>query len=773
MHKQRLNSATPTREVLPKRQLPLALVLLSQIVTGQALAQDRKPVLEEVMVTAQKRQESLQDVPISVVAITAEAMRDSNIEDMADIANFTPNLSVYSHPPFTSLRVRGLGSPFDKGFEHSAGLFLDGVYVGRLAFLDAAFLDVESVEILRGPQGTLFGKNTISGAVSIRSVQPSQEAELSGEWVSGDEDLEKYTLTANLPIGERLALRASALSNQRDGPVYNTTLDRDEGSVDSKVGRLQLRWDVLDWLDLTVAAAETDQEFRLGSFQVMTASDDQFQLMQFYDPQVEKDPSNHRSSQNYESETFQDGSKYDLRLNASLWNHEVSLISAITTIEETSLSDLDFSPIPLLFFLNGEDYEQTSTELRIVSPLGMLDGKLDYVAGIYVADSSTDIKVIIDAAPDPSALINGLAATGGDLGPVASLLGPSLNNGPGERLLIDGFQEGNSKAIYGQGSWHFTPSLSLIAGVRFSREEKSVDQRLQLFTAGTDADGPVFTQLVTAQEYRLIDKRVDRDVSPKLSLNWQPDDDLTLYASAAEGFKGGGYSGSAVRAEITEVESESSLTYEIGAKSRLLDGAATANLALFYTEFEDLQLTIFEGNVSRISNAAGAISKGAELDVAFTTALGISGNFSVAYLDARFTDYENGPCPAGGEPPCDLTDAHLAFAPFWKSSLSLNYFNDLWDWPINLLIGGDLLFEDEKFLQSDQDPIDVQGAYTTHNLRLRIADDDERWALQALLRNAGNRHALDGSGDIPTLTGAHFGRAIAPRQLDVSLRFRF
>ncbi len=247
----------------------------------------RSPVLEEIVITAQKREESLQEVPISVVAMSAEMMADANIGNMEDISNFTPNLSVFSHAPFTSLQVRGLGSPFDKGFEQSAGLFLDGVYLGRLAFLDAAFLDVASVEILRGPQGTLFGKNTISGAISIRSNQPSQELEFSGELVTGEEDLDKYSVTANIPINDRLALRASGLINQRDGAVYNTTLDRDEGSVDARIGRVQLRWDIADWLDVTFAAADTNQEFRLGSFQVQTATPEQFQLMQFYDPRVE------------------------------------------------------------------------------------------------------------------------------------------------------------------------------------------------------------------------------------------------------------------------------------------------------------------------------------------------------------------------------------------------------------------------------------------------------------------------------------------------------
>tara|TARA_R110001592_G_scaffold63585_2_gene194840 strand:- start:20163 stop:22424 length:2262 start_codon:yes stop_codon:yes gene_type:complete len=751
-----------------KRLVSFALLLAAQDVLARGA-----PVLEEIIITAQKREENLQDVPISLVAISAQAMQDGNIDDMSDIAAVTPNLSVFSHPPLTSLRIRGLGSPFDKGFEQSAGLFLDGVYLGRLAFLDAAFLDVASVEVLRGPQGTLFGKNTISGAISIRSVQPSQDPEFMAEALTGDDDLEKYTLTGNIPLGDTVALRASTLVNKRDGTVYNTTLDRDEGGIDSRVGRLQLRWDILDWLDVTVAATDTNQEFRLGSFQIRAATDEQFALMQFYDPSVEKDTSNNQSAQDYPAMTYQTGNKFDIRFNASLWGHEFSWINALSSIKEQSLTDLDFSPIPLLFFLNGEDYEQLSSELRIVSPIGMFGGKLDYVAGAYVAQSDTTIKVIIDAAPTPADLASGLSATGGSLGGLASLLNPITGDAPGERLLIDGYQESISSAVYAQATWHFNDSLSLTGGIRVSTETKDVDQTLQLFTAGTDLDGPVFTQVVTAEEYRLVDKRVDRDVSPKVSLNWLPSDDLTFYASAAKGFKSGGYSGSAVRAEIAEVEPESSSTYEIGAKTRLLDGAATLNAATFYTEFEDLQLTIFEGNVSRISNAAGAISKGAEVEAAYVTPWGVSGNVSLAYLDATFTDYANGPCPAGEDTPCDLSGKPLAFAPLWKSTFSVNYFHDLWALPVNILLGFDLLYEADKLLQSDQDPIDVQGEFATVNLRMRLADDNDRWSLQAFVRNASDEFVLDGGGDIPTLSGAHFGRSIAPRQLDIALRFKF
>ena len=735
-------------------------------------AQAPKAVVEEILVTAQKREQSLQDVPISVVALSAEMMESSNIQDMEDVASFTPNLSVFSMPPFTSLSVRGLGSPFDKGFEHSAGLFLDGVYVGRLAFLDSAFLDVQSVEVLRGPQGTLFGKNTISGALSIRSVQPNDEFMVSLEAQTGDRDLEKYTLLANLPLTDSLAMRLAYAKGARDGAVYNTTLDRQEGSNESENYRLSARWDISDTVNITASSTHIDQNYNLGQFQVQTATNEQFQLMQFYDDQVERNPKDFQSSQDFAPQAPQKGEKHDVSVNFEWWEHEFSLINSLSGITEVSETDLDFSPIPLLYFLNGEDYRQTSHELRIVSPLGMLDGKLDYVGGIYYAESDTDIQVIIDAAPEPADLLAGLAANNG-LGGGDIAATTVAGQGPGERLFIESFQRGTSTALYGQASWHFTDTFNMTIGLRYSKEKKSVFQQQDLDSGPTDTPGPVFTQAVMAEEYTLDKTRVDESISPKFAIGWEATDNITTYASIAAGFKSGGFSGSAVRAEIAEVEPESSTTYEIGTKMRLLDGAATANIAAFYTEFEDLQLTVFEGSTSRISNAAGAISEGLEFDGQFVSPWGISGSLSMAYLKARFTEYKNGPCPAGTETPCDLTGKPLANAPTLKGNFSINYQNDLGDLPLNLLVGADYLYKDDILLNVDQDPIDRQSAYSTVNLRLRIGDDDENWSVQALVRNATDKHALDGSGDIPTLTGAHFARAINPRELDITIKYRF
>lgn len=734
--------------------------------------------LEEVVVTAQKREESLQDVPISVVALSAETLAQSNLEELEDIAAFTPNLNVYSMPPFTSLSVRGLGSQFDKGFEHSAGLFLDGIYVGRLAFLDSAFLDVASIEVLRGPQGSLFGKNTISGALSIRSVQPGDELELSLQAQGGDRNYEKYTAIANVPLGERAALRFAGLRNDRDGNVYNTTLDRTEGDKQSDLARLSGRWEVTDWLDISAATMRIEQDYTLGIFQVQTASDDQRALMELYDPEFETNVRDFRASQNYPAETEQSGKKHDLTFNWRLGEHEFSLLNSVSTIDEDARTDLDFSPIPLLYFQNTEDYEQQSHELRIVSPLGMFDGALDYVAGFYYAESDTDIQVIIDAAPEPGELVTNLPLLA-SFGPLGSVIDGVVTaalgtDSPGERLQINGRQRNISTAAYGQAVWHFAQDWSLTAGLRYSREKKSVNQFQKLYTAGTDVDGPIFTQLVTAEEYTLIKTRIDESISPKLSLAWEFNDDISLYLSVADGFKSGGYSGSAVSADVAEVEPESSITYELGAKTQWLDGAARANIAVFRTEFEDLQLTIFEGNVSRIANAAGAISQGIELDAQFITDWGIRGLVSAAYLDAYFTDYPNGVCPVDEEnPPCDLSGRPLSNAPKYKANISLDYDNDLGTWPIRMNVGVDYLYKDDVLLNPDQDPIDRQDAYATFNYRLSVADDEDRWRLQAIVRNATDVHAIDASGDIPTLSGAHFARAIGGRELDVSLSLRF
>lgn len=707
----------------------------------------RRPVLEEIMVTSQKREESLQDVPISVVAFTAEAMADANISDMKDLSKFAPNVDAGSLPPFSSITVRGLGSSFDKGFEHSAGVFMDGVYVGRLAFLDVAFLDVASVEVLRGPQGSLFGKNTITGAISIQSVRPSDEFELNGSLLSGTYGQMNGTLNANLPVTDSLAFRASLLSTKNDGTHYNTALDRREDAEDKQALRLQARWDGSDIFSMNIAATRIQQEYLLGKFQVYVVTDDQRASMTASDPDFETDPTNYQSSLNYPSQAVQNAAKYDLHLNWEIAGGQLTSISSRTTLDEIALTDLDFSPLDLLFYLNGEDYKLTSSELRYVSDLGLAGGKFDYITGVYYARAKTFIDVIIDAS----------------------------NNGQNaERLDIDGVQDSDSFAIYGSGNWNINDAWSMNLGLRFSREDKDVHQEQVLLVGGveTPTGGPVFAGLVGAEPYVLIDSRSDKDFSPKLGVRWIPTDDATFYGSIARGFKSGGYSGSAVRADIAEVEPEKSITFEIGSKLKLLEGAASLNLAVFRTEFEDLQLNTFQGSTTIISNASGAISEGIEVDSSFITPWGIHGSISVAWLDARFTDYSNGACPAGMDPPCDQTGTPLASAPEWAGNFSLNYTFDL---PADMALsfGGDMQYTGSRWLQADHDPIDQDDSFTLFNARASLSNSSGDWVVQALVKNVTERVTNLSSGDIPTQTGAHYALANDPREVEVTLRYNF
>jgi iron complex outermembrane receptor protein len=707
----------------------------------------RRPVLEEIIVTSQKREESLQDVPISVIAFTAEAMADANITDMKDLSKFAPNVDAGSLPPFSSVTVRGLGSSFDKGFEHSAGVFMDGVYVGRLAFLDVAFLDVASVEVLRGPQGSLFGKNTITGAISIQSVRPSDEFEVNGSLLSGTYGQMNGTLNANLPVTDNFALRASLLSTKNDGTHYNTALDRREDSEDKQALRLQARWDGSDLFSMNLAATRIQQEYKLGKFQVYVVTDAQRAAMTASDPDFETDPTNYQSSLNYPSQAVQNASKYDLHLNWDIAGGQLTSISSRTTLDEIALTDLDFSPLDLLFYLNGEDYALSSTELRYVSDLGLAGGKFDYITGVYFGRAKTLIDVIIDAS----------------------------NNGQNaERLDIDGVQDSDSYAVYGSGNWNINDAWSMNLGLRYSQEDKEVAQEQKLFVLGleTPTGGPVFAGLVGAEPYVLIDSRSDKDFSPKLGVRWLPTDDATFYGSIARGFKSGGYSGSAVRADIAEVEPEESITFEIGSKLKLLEGAASLNLAVFRTEFEDLQLNTFQGSTTIISNASGAISEGVEMDTSFITPWGVHGSLSLAWLDARFTDYSNGACPAGQDPPCDQTGTPLVGAPEWAGNLSLNYTFNL---PADMALsfGGDMQYTGSRWLQADHDPIDQDDSFTLFNARASLSDASGAWAVQALVKNVTERVTNLSSGDIPTQTGAHYALANDPREVEVTLRYNF
>jgi len=752
----------------------LGIALAAMPVSAMAQDTDKaKPQLDEIVVTAQKRAESIQDVPISVSAIGAETIQDSNMEGLDDLAAYAPNTQITASPTFNFIYIRGLGSGFNKGFEQSVGLFLDGVYLGRGSYLDAAFLDLERVEVLRGPQGTLFGKNTIAGAINITSVKPHNEWEAQIILDAGPRDKQKGTAILNVPLFDRLFVRASVMKNDQDGAIFNTTRDMAEANNDILTGRLKIRLDVADWLDVTLTASQEETKQDGPGLQLTAATDDQLTLFRSFDPETEANPFDDRGSMDLPAFSNRETNSIGFRADATAWGYDLAWINSYSKFDEDTFFDADFSPAPLLFLRLDEEYSQFSSELRVISPLDMLDGKLDYVAGLFYFESLFDTDSIVDAAPldDPLGILTDLVLPQ-SLQPFAPKVGEDQSI-YAERQWGEMHQETWTFAAYWQGNWHLTETLTAIGGLRYSYEQKDLRFTQELTTGGTPVDGPIFTQVTGSTEFDETRTRSESHLTPKASLRWKITDELTTYATYAQGYKAGGYNEATADASNLEYEAEESTTYEGGIKGRFFSGAATANLGVFRTEFQDLQVSSYTGTEWIVNNAAAAISQGIEFDGAVITPWGIMANASFAILDATYEDFDNAPCPAGQDGTCDLTDQTLANAPEFHSSVVINYMNELGNLPFDLIVGGDWLYSTGKFLATDLDPIDYAPEHHLFNARLVIKGDDDNWAAQIFVRNVADKRVIIGSTDAPLLAGQHFGGANRGRETEFTFRVRF
>ena len=356
-----------------------------------------RPVIEEIVVTSQKRSENIRDVPISVSAVDGETLRDFNIESMNDLSLMTPNVKFHVTPTVTAILIRGLGTGENRGFEQSVGLIIDGVYYGRGAYLNGGLLDMERIEILRGPQGTLFGKNTIAGALNISTGQPEHEFQGDFSYLIGDYNQRRYTAVATGPLTDTLSFRIALSDDEKDGYIYNTHTGLDEADLSNPMGRAKLRWDTLETLSVEYSISD-NEVVRVGSGnQLRAATDESLQLYRQADPETETDGSNLQTSKDRpDTGGTRDIRTHTLTLDWDVGEFMLTSISGFSTMHETMVIDADFSALPLLLLDQDEDYSQRSQELRLVSP----PGKFEYVVGYYYFESNLEGTSIIQSAPE-------------------------------------------------------------------------------------------------------------------------------------------------------------------------------------------------------------------------------------------------------------------------------------------------------------------------------------------------------------------------------------
>jgi len=741
--------------------------------------------LEEIVVTARKRAESLQDVPIAVSVMSGDAIRDNKVVNLQELSALVPNLYVAESFVGDSMFVRGVGSGQNNlGFEQAVGQVVDGIFYGRSRFSRVSFLDVERVEVLKGPQGALIGKNTTAGAINITTARPTEEFE---SWVAGTyefEGAEGYGVEGAIsgPLTDNFRGRVALNYLDKDGFIENTTTGEDDVSVEDLVARVALAWDATEDMEVLFQYQYGDLDHEGGN--------NQYSNCDFESQQVPTAPvtvnftsifnsiapddckANYKRSgtaakrgKNMESKTTEFDT-YALTINWQLGDFTLTSLTGYASYDYLDMQDGDRTAVDLVTVDTfgtlpefAEDYEQVSQELRLASPQGET---FEYLVGAYYLDKEQETDYTVHFAN------------------VAGL--------PVSRTTVTD-EEGTTYAAFGQVIWNINEAWSSTFGARYTYEEKearSVQFPRQLYT-----DIPSDCSLPAAGacfRHDIEDDFDDSDFSPSLSVQWQPSDDAMYYASVARGFKAGGFDHLLVANEATDpsimnrfrFDSEEVTAYEIGAKMTLGDGTAQLNAAIFRSEFDDLQLGGFLNStevINTVTNAGSAISQGVELDLRWRLLDNLTVFGAVAYLDSSYDEYENAPCYTLQTAGCvngrqDLSDKKLQFASDWKATLNAEY---SWDLPGDLELTGfvQMSYLDEFPLQADLDPKLWQDDYTKWDARLTLASADSAWELSLIGRNLGDKKTSNYGDDVPGQAGSVWRSMDAPRSYSLQLLARF
>jgi len=675
--------------LLPHAHAQAADALVSDVKASDMEAPNvkEKSTLEVIEVTSQKRVENIQEVPISVATFTAERMEKIGLRELKEVAEFIPNFSMTTTNDFSStIKMRGVGAPSQNiGFDARVGLYLDGVYLGQSAALNQELLDLERIEVLRGPQGTLFGKNNIAGAVSLISEKPSEE--LSG-YVSGslgNYDYQQLNTVVNVPLTDNFMTKFSYNQQKRDGFTENIVTGNNLNEVDNYSYRGQFRYLPVENVDINFSVDRLVSERlsfdgeaitdTLGN-NVNTEAPLQNQVSIGLDPWEEKDISGEI-----------------LTAEWALGNdHIVKSISGHrdTTIQYNNDFDFSVEDISALEYL--DDYDQWSQELQFISPVG----DFEYIAGLYLYHLDAHTERISNVGDETLTLFTGIPREvieyGASLGDPTAI-GALYAFQPGELSTI-GDVETQSYSAFVNTSYQFSEMFELAAGLRYSEETKKVDWTISSIDPNTNV--PVIPAFELANG-TVIDERTDNHFSPMISLNMTLNDELNAYAKYANAYKSGGYNVDFLtQAQLDaglEYNKETVDSYELGFKGLLLDGKLRFSSALFFAQYDDYQVNqlvdLGSGTTAiSIRNAAEVETKGAEIEATYQVAEHLSLLTSFGVLDGEFTQY-----PGGGNNGEDLSGTALPGVSDFTANLGAEYMYTLSSLAIDVTFAANYNYE--------------------------------------------------------------------------------
>ena len=697
-----------------------------------AAAQDGGLALEEVLVTATKREASLQDVSVAVTALTSDDLRDAQIRSSEELTFLVPSLTLQkgANARSTSFNIRGIGTQgFSSALEPSVSTMVDGVVMGRSGQAFMQLLDVARVEVLRGPQGTLFGKNSTAGVVHIITKDPTEEPSADVSVTAINDDEYRGGLTVSGPLGESLGYRLSAngvtvddyTSNYFDGGKLNGS---DEWSVRGK-----LRWLLADNLDLKWSSDYSDLDCDCTASPIRSLEPfggNEAQVQEILDLIAPVVPGDENKDVNINKKPFNNSESWghSLEVNWDIGDFTVTSITGYREWEVDNFGDVDSQPVDRFDFdqYGGSKTDQFTQELRLTSPA---DGAMTYVAGLFYFDQNLKREFRREFFFQEF-----------------------------EIAVADFEVDTTNWAAFGEATWHFHDDWRLILGARYTEDELEFEFERSLDGAGVGLPDPV---------ERTPGDTDEDDLSGKAAVQWDFSDAGMVYASYTQGYKGPAFDVAfgTDPVDLPRVDPETSDAWELGLKTSLFDERVRLNAALFYAEYDDFQSQAFfdpdgdpgcpEDNPGCdpnnqvpsfiLINAGKVTTQGLELDVLaqVTESLRLSGG--AALIDAEIDDYPEGPCSGGqefrGECPDglqNLSGGDLPFSPDWKVNLSATYTFFL-DRGFDLDVIGSMRAQDDVLYSLSQDENTIEDSYAIFDTSLVLADHDDHWRATLFVKN--------------------------------------
>ncbi|EQB17294.1 TonB-dependent receptor [Sphingobium lactosutens] len=775
--------------------------------TMPAMAQDA-PVadnataggLEDIIVTARKRQESVQDVPVAVTAISAELVQRQDLTSIEKIAARTPNLNVgrASNGSGAQLTLRGIGSSSTSiGIEQSVAVVVDGVYYGQGRIINEGFFDLARVEILKGPQALFFGKNATAGVISLTSADPTSTPEFKAragyEFKAQQAQLE---FVGSGPLTDTLGLRVAVRGSKMWGGYYRNvaapfdypTIDVATGATGTALanpapvdqpgerellGRVTLKWEPTDRLTATLKASGTYNKTNNNSWNYVAFNCPNGGVSQLNGYACARDFVTH---QNRIPAAFAGPTPFvnddgDLYNRYKSWAVTANVNYELDNVTLTSVTNYnwnnnrwacacDFQSSPASnWATENSTYHAFSSEFRALttfdSPVNLMLG------GLYQKTKRDFDQYIILAG-----LVNSAAA-------------------PEDQYLATrktSFTDGETIALFGQATWKIVPTLELAGGVRYTHETKDSFFTQPYNNPGVTAifrpqDDPDGLGVINADQ-------TFRNWSPEVSLTWKPTSDILVYGAYKTAYKSGGFSNGGINSKLSTnpfddltFDPERAAGFEAGIKTTLADNQLRLNLGAYSYLYKDLQVDFFNSPIFAFQTlTADARTKGVELEFEYAprSVEGLNLHGSINYNRARYTDFPQAPCYAGqsiaqgcsivladGGVRQNLEGKPLSVAPRWTGTIGAAYDSSMGN-GLKIGLNADLRYSSSYLASGFGNPLSRQGRYATLDAGVRIGSDDDRWEFALIGKNLTNRFYVTGVVDGPSTGGASGGLVAAP-----------